>query len=142
MKERTGLSFGVRKMCEPYWGEDDDGNDGTPYGGLDLTSLTPRSLGVAKGVVVRQVYDGVDIDGPDAKRLKYNMPDMRGYDIQKYLSYKELELIAADPDDVDYDGQKMTILIILHHFIQLWVISYPQIAYYHNMTSIYSAHSR
>jgi len=51
---------------------------------------------------VKEIHDGVDIDGPDAKRLKYNRTDTRGYDIQKHLSYSELELFAGNPDDVDY----------------------------------------
>ena len=45
VKEWKGLSFGVRKVCEPYY---KDGNDGKGYTGLDLTSLDERELGRAK----------------------------------------------------------------------------------------------
>ena len=101
VQERKGLSFGVRKVCSPYYG---DGEDGEEYAGLDLTSLDERSLGLAKGVVVKEVIDGVDIDSRDARSLSYPLPDMSGKDIGKYLEYSELELIAADSDDVDYES--------------------------------------
>jgi len=41
--------------------------------------------------------------GGDARSLGYPLPDMNmsDRDIGKYLDYSELELIAADPDDVD-----------------------------------------
>ena len=59
---------------------------------------------LAKGVVVKEVIDGVDIDSRDAKSLRYPLLDMSDRDIGKYLDYSELELIAADPDDVDYEN--------------------------------------
>jgi hypothetical protein len=34
VQERKGLSFGVRKVCEPYYGDEEDGEE---YTGLDLT---------------------------------------------------------------------------------------------------------
>ena len=40
VKERKGLSFGVRKVCRPYYGEEEDNEDT----GLDLASLAPRPL--------------------------------------------------------------------------------------------------
>ena len=101
VQERKGLSFGVRKIREPYYG---DGENGEEYTGLDLTALNERPLGFATGVVVKEVIDGVDIDSRDARSLKYPLPDMSDRDIGKYLDYSELELIAADPDDVDYEN--------------------------------------
>ena len=98
VQERKGLSFGVRKVCNPYYG---DGEDGEEYTGLDLTSLNASPLGVAKGVLVKEVIDGVDIDSRDATSLSYPLPDMSDKDIGKYLEYSELELIAADPEDDD-----------------------------------------
>ena len=104
-------------MCEPYWGEDDNGG----YTGLDLTSLTPRGLGVAKGVMVSEVNDGVDIDSQDAKSLRYDRPNMQGRDIGEYLSYAELELIAADPDDVNYDNLSEEEKARYNEFGDAWV---------------------
>ena len=98
VKEHKGLSFGVRKVCRPYYGEDDDGEENT----MDLTSLAPRQLSSAQGVIVEEVIEGVDVEA--AKKLKYDTPDMQDHDIGKYLSYNELDLIAGSFEDVDYDN--------------------------------------
>ena len=54
--------------------------------------------------MVKEVIDGVDIDSRDARSLRYPLPDLSDRDIGEYLDYSELELIAADPDDVDYNN--------------------------------------
>ena len=97
-QERNGLSFGVRKVCRPWFGDDDDGGGDSD---LDLTSLTPRQLSTARGVVVEEVIEGVDVDA--ARKLKYDVSDMRQYDIGEWLTSNELDLIAGNPDEADYD---------------------------------------
>ena len=90
VKQRNGLSFGVRRVCQPYW---KDGSDG--YAGLDLTSLDERDIGVPDGVVVHDIHDGVDIDSRNSMSLRYDHPNMEARDIGKYPSYEELKLIAS-----------------------------------------------
>ena len=58
VQEHKGLSFGVRKVCRPDFGDAEEGNERV----MDLSSLEPRELLQAKGVVVEEVIDGVDID--------------------------------------------------------------------------------
>ena len=77
VKERNGLSFGVRKVCRPYYGDNDTGEEDS----LDLSSLAPRQLADVKGVVVEEIFDGVDIDNAAVKKLKYDLPDMQQYNI-------------------------------------------------------------
>ena len=101
VQERKGLSFGLQKVCEPYYGEAEDGEE---YTGLDLTSLNDRPLGVAKWVMITEMIDGVEIDSRDTKSLRYPLLDMSDRDIGKYLNYTELKLIAANADDVDYEN--------------------------------------
>ena len=51
-----------------------------------------------------EASDGVDIDSQDVKSLRYDRPNMQGHDINGYLSYAKLELIAVDADDINYDN--------------------------------------
>ena len=94
VKQRNGLSFGVWRVCQPYW---KDGSDG--YAGLDLTFFDERDIGVPDGVVVHNIHDGVDIDSRNSKSLRYDRPNMEAHDIGKYLSYDGLKLIASAPDN-------------------------------------------
>jgi hypothetical protein len=116
VKERNGLSFGVRKVCRPYFGEDDTGEENL----LDLNSLAPRQLVNAQGVVVEEIVDGIDIDSADVKKLKYNLPDMQQYDIGDYLSYNELDLIAGDPEAVDYENMTDDDKARYDKFVKAW----------------------
>ena len=68
---------------------------------MDLTSLAPRTLADAKGVVVEELEDGVDFDGK-GRKLKYGVPDMREHDIEENMSFDSLHLICGDPGSVDY----------------------------------------
>ena len=98
VQEHKGLSFGVRKVCRPDFGDAEEGNERA----MDLSSLAPRELEKAVGVVVEEVSDGVDIDSTNVKKLKYPVPDMQQYAIADLLNYEELALIAGNPEDVDY----------------------------------------
>ena len=106
VREHKGLSFGVRRVCRPYYRDnDEDTGEEDP---LDLNSLAPRELANAKGVVVEEISEGVDIDSDAARdltdvtrRLKYGVPDMREHDIGDHLSLASLRLIAGDPAAVD-----------------------------------------
>ena len=95
VRQHKGLSFGVRRVCRPYYGENDTGEE------MDLTSLAPRTLADAKGVVVEELEDGVDFDG-EGRKLKYGVPDMREHDIEENMSFDSLHLICGDPGSVDY----------------------------------------
>ena len=116
MKERNGLSFGVRKVCRPYYGDNDTGEEDS----LDLSSLAPRQLADAKGVVVEEIFDGVDIDNAAVKKLTYDLPDMQQYNISEYLSYNELDLIAGDPEAVDYDNMTEEEKNRYDKFVEVW----------------------
>ena len=118
MKERKGMSFGVQKVCEPYY---EDGDDGEGYTGLDLTSLNERVLGKAKGVVVQEVMDGINIDSSDVRSLRYPMPNMQDKDIGKYLTYEELNLIVGDTDDVDYENLSREEKARYNQFGDAWI---------------------
>ena len=98
VQEHKGLSFGVRKVCRPDFGDAEEGNERA----MDLSLLAPRELEKAVGVVVEEVSDGVDIDSTNVKKLKYPVPDMQQYAIADLLNYEELALIAGNPEDVDY----------------------------------------
>ena len=76
------MSFGVRKVCCPDFGDAEEGNERA----MDLSSLSPRELNKAVGVVVEEVSDGVDIDSANVKRLKYPVPDMHQYAIADHLN--------------------------------------------------------
>ena len=69
---------------------------------MDLSSLAPRELEKAVGVVVKAVSDGDDIDSAKVKQLKYPVPDMQQHSIADHLNYEELALIAGNPEDIDY----------------------------------------
>ena len=116
VKERNGLSFGVRKVCRPYYGDNDTGEEDS----LDLSSLAPRQLADAKGVVVEEIFDGVDIDSAAVKKLKYDLPDMQQHNISEYLSYNELDLIAGDPEAVDYDNMTEEEKNRYNKFVEAW----------------------
>ena len=101
VKEHKGLSFNVRRVCRPCYGDDIESGDDA----LDLTSLAPRDLMEAKGVVVEEFDDGVDVDGADARdltetsrRLRYGVPDVREHSIGDHLSFAALHMIMGDPD--------------------------------------------
>ena len=67
VREHKRLSFGVRRVCHPYYGENDTGEENL----LDLTSLAPcELLSDAKGAVVEVFDDGVDFDGAEGRNLK------------------------------------------------------------------------
>lgn len=70
-----------------------------------MTSIAPRDKSrVPQGVIVDELTDGIDLDGGATKKLKYPVPNMDEHDIEEYLSFEELELIAGDIDDVEYDN--------------------------------------
>ena len=101
VKEHKGLSFNVRRVCRPFYGDDIESGDDA----LDLTSLAPRDLMEAKGVVVEEFDDGVDVDGAEARdltdtsrRLRYGVPDVREHSIGDHLSFAALHMIMGDPD--------------------------------------------
>jgi len=68
-----------------------------------LTSIEPRER-VAKGVIVEEVQDGLDLEGGADNRLKYAVPNMEQHDISEHLTYDELAFIAGDVADADYDN--------------------------------------
>ena len=99
VREHKGLSFGVRKVCRSYYGDNDTGEEDP----LDLTSLALRALSDAQGVVAEEIHDGVDIDSEaTVATLKYAVPDMREHSIGEHLSFNALDMIAGDPRRVDY----------------------------------------
>ena len=106
VREHKGFSVGVRRVCRPYYRDnDEDMGEEDP---LDLTSLEARELMAAKGVVVEEINDDVDLDSAEARdltdatrRLKYGVPDMGEHNIAEHLSLTELHLIMGDPDAVD-----------------------------------------
>ena len=116
MQEHKGLSFGVRKVCRPDFGDAKEGNERV----MDLSKLTPRELQRASGVVVEEVHDGVDIDSRGVKKLKYPCPDMQQYNIAEYLNYDELALIAGNPDEVDYDNLSESQKDRYSKFVEAW----------------------
>ena len=70
-----------------------------------LMSLAPRTnVREALGVVVDEVNSGIDINNDNIKCLRYPLPDMDQFDIAEYLLYNELQLIAGDPGDVNFDS--------------------------------------
>ena len=54
------------------------------------------------GVKVVEVIDGVNVD--EVKQLKYPLPDVTEYNIGQYLDFDELQIIAGDVGDTDYDN--------------------------------------
>lgn len=54
------------------------------------------------GVKVCEVIEGVDVD--KMKKLKYGLPNVNEYDIGDYLDFDELQIIAGDFGDTDYDN--------------------------------------
>jgi len=98
VQERNGLSFGVRKVCHLDYGDGEDGG-----AALDLTSIEPRER-VARGVIVEEVQDGLDLEGEADNKLKYAVPNMEQQDISEHLTYDELAFIAGDVADADYDN--------------------------------------
>ena len=53
-------------------------------------------------VKVCEVIEGVDVD--KTKKLKYGLPNVNEYDIGDYLDFDELQIIAGDFGDTDYDN--------------------------------------
>ena len=51
---------------------------------MDLTLLAPWELSDARCVVVDEFEEGVKFDGPDRKKLKYNILNMLEHDISRY----------------------------------------------------------
>ena len=99
VRQHKGLSFGVRKVCRPYYGEDAVGEEGD----LDLSSFAPRELMAAKGVVVEEIEEGVDEEA--AAKLKYPVPDMGEHDVGEHLSFAALEMVATNLWSApDYDS--------------------------------------
>ena len=92
VKERNGLSYGVRKVTQPLMEGDEDY---TP----NLATMEAPTRKVV-GVKVCEVIEGVDVD--KLKKLKYALPNVDDYDISEYLDFDELQIIAGDFDDTDY----------------------------------------
>ena len=49
-----------------------------------------------------------------------NLPDMQQYNISEYLSYNELDLIAGDPEAVDYDNMTEEEKDRYDKFVEAW----------------------
>ena len=94
VKEKNGLSYNVRKVCTPLMEGDEDY---TP----NLATLEAPTNKVV-GVKVVEVIDGADVDS--MKKLKYDLPNVDEYGIGEYLSFDELQIIAGDFGDTDYDN--------------------------------------
>lgn len=94
VKERNVLSYGFRKVTQPLM-EDDENY--TP----NLATIEAPTRKVV-GVKVCEVIEGVDVD--EMKKLKYNLPNVDDYNISEYLDFDELQIIAGDFDDTDYDN--------------------------------------
>ena len=119
MQERNGLSFGVRKVCRLFYGDNYEGDEGA----LDLTlsSISSRDGRKAVGVIVDEIdNNGVDLDGNADKKLKYPVPDMSEHNIADYLSYGELALIAGNVDDVDFDNLSASQELRYDEFVEAW----------------------
>ena len=67
----------------------------------DLATLEAPTRKVV-GVKVVEAIDGVDVD--KVKQLKYPLPDVTEYNIGQYLDFDELQIIAGDYGDTDYDN--------------------------------------
>jgi hypothetical protein len=65
--QHKGLSVDVRRVYRLYYGKNNTGEE------VDLTSLAPRTLANAKGVLVEELEDGIDFNGKEMK-LKDNLP--------------------------------------------------------------------
>ena len=94
VKERNGLSYGVRKVSQPLMEGDEDYEP-------DLATLEAPTRKVV-GVKVVEAIEGVDVD--KVKQLKYSLPDVTEYNIGQYLDLDELQIIAGDFGDTDYDN--------------------------------------
>ena len=88
------MSYGVRKVTQPLMEGDEDY---TP----NLATMEAPTRKVV-GVKVCNVIEGVDED--KLKKLKYALPNVDDYDISEYLDFDELQIIAGDFDDTDYDN--------------------------------------
>ena len=105
MREHKGLSFGVRRVCRPYYGGELTGEES----GLNLSFLAPRNLLDAQGVVVEELIDGVNKEA--TKRLRYPVPDVSDNDVASHLSLDALDMLAqnlnwsADYDDLSEEEQ-------------------------------------
>ena len=87
--------------------------------GSDLTSIEPRER-VARGVIVEEVQDGLDLEGEADNKLKYAVPNMEQHDISEYLTYDELAFIAGDVTDADYDNFDDTTKARYDKFVEAW----------------------
>ena len=96
VQEKNGLSYGVRKLTQPLM-EGDEDEDYEP----NLATLEAPTRKVV-GVKVVEVIDGVNVD--EVKQLKYPLPDVTEYNIDEYLAFDELQIIAGDFGDTDYDN--------------------------------------
>lgn len=95
VQQKNGLSYNVRKVCQPLMKNDED------YARNLATMDAPETRKVV-GVKVVEVIEGVDIDA--MKQLKYAVPNINEYDIGEYLKFDELQIIAGDVGDTDYDN--------------------------------------
>ena len=114
VQEKNGLSFGVRKACRLDYGDGEDGG-----AAMDLTSIEPRER-VARGVIVEEMQEGLDLEGQADKKLKYALPNMEQHDISEYLTYDELAFIAGDVDDADYDNFDDETKARYDKFVEAW----------------------
>ena len=108
-----------------FYGHNYEGEEGG--GTTDLTSLAARDeTRVPQGVVVDEMTAGVDLNVSAVKKLKYPVPNMDEHDIEKYLSFAELELIAGDIDDVRYpqllDEKNRGTTSLLRHGTKSWTV--------------------
>ena len=94
MQEGNGLSYGVRRVCTLLM---EGGEDHT----RNLATMEAPTRKVV-GVKVCEVFEGVDVD--KMKKLKYAVPNIDEYDIGKYLDFDELQIIAGDVGDTNYDN--------------------------------------
>ena len=118
VQERNGLSMNVRKVCSLLYPGDDERE---AEAALDLTSMRSRDENRRpQGVVVNEVYDGVDLEAGRDKKLKYPLPDMSEHAIGDYLSYDELALIAGDINDVPYNGLHAVEKDRYDKFVEAW----------------------
>ena len=64
--------------------------------------------------------EGINLGGDPSKQLKYPLPEMDEYAIGEYLSDAELQPIAGDADDVDYNNMSEREKSRYDKFVEAW----------------------